>query len=76
MLGVLMDSSLTFDPLLKEMLAVGWSSFRILLHGAQAAGFSLPMVCDQVESRVVSVLLYPAAFLVCADGFVPKLNAY
>ncbi len=73
-LGVLFDALLTFQPLLAEVVAMAWSSMRALMQAAQSGGFSLPLAMEQVVTRIVPMVCYPAAFLVCADGAIEALN--
>ena len=63
-LGVTIDSDLTFAPLLKEVLAIGWRSFLTLFHTAETGGCSVPTLAGQVPLRVEPIVLYPAAFLI------------
>lgn len=74
MLGVLVDSMLTFEPLLRTTIAKAWSLFRSLLAAVQSAGFSVPMLLHQVEERVIPVIMYPAVFLALADCSLQQLD--
>ena len=51
-LGVLFDEQLTFEPLLSQALARGWSMFVALFHAAETGGFSVPVLASQVLIRI------------------------
>ncbi len=73
-LGILFDAPLSFGPLLESVLSIAWSSFQSLFYAAQSGGFSLPLLLDEVESRIVPLVLFPAAFLLCAEGALDALD--
>ena len=73
-LGVLVDSGLSFKPLLKAAMAQGWSSFLAFYHAAESGGFSLPILASQTEARIVSKLRHLAPFLFMVPGAFHTLN--
>ncbi|CAK0833195.1 unnamed protein product [Prorocentrum cordatum] len=74
LLGILVDSDLTFAPLLKEILAIGYSCFSKLLYAAESGGFSIPVAAAQVPARVESVILYACPLLAATPGAEAALN--
>ena len=74
LLGVLVDSSLIFSPLLSSLLARGHAMFDALLHAAETGGFPLPVTAAQVPTRVVSALSYPAPLLAATPKAFHALN--
>ena len=73
-LGVLLDSGLTFLPLLRKVLAIGWNNFLVLYHTAESGGFSVPVVAAQVVFRAEPGVLYASAFLLLAPKARQALN--
>ncbi|CAK0886329.1 unnamed protein product [Prorocentrum cordatum] len=74
LLGVLVDSGLTFLPLLHSTLARGRSLFDELLQAAECGGFSIPVAAAQVPPRIESVILYASPLLALAEGAEAALN--
>jgi len=74
LLGVLVDSNLTFSPLLSSLLARGHVMFEALLHAAETGGFPLPVTAAQVPTRVISALSYPAPLLAATPKAFHALN--
>ena len=74
LLGVLLDSDLTFHALLRETLRSGWDSFVKLYHASEASGFPLMVLAEQVSPRVESIVLYASAFLIMHQQAVGKFN--
>lgn len=60
-LGVLFDKNLSFEPLLSQMIAKGWSLFEEMLHAAECGGFSVPVLTSQILVRIHPVLLYSSS---------------
>jgi len=74
LLGVLIDSALTFEPVLKECLCRGYSLFNRYMHAAECGGYSVPIVAGEVITRVEPVVLYPAPVLILVPGAERALN--
>ncbi|CAK0840450.1 unnamed protein product [Prorocentrum cordatum] len=74
LLGILVDSDLTFYPFLREIVAVGHSCFSKLLYAAESGGFSIPVAAAQVPARVESVVLYAAPLLAAVPGAESTMN--
>ena len=72
--GILFDCQMSFLALLQEVWARGWSVFQTLYFATQSGGFSVPLLLDQVEARVVPLIPFPAAFLFTADGAIPAFD--
>ena len=75
LLGVSVDSGLTFAPRLSDVLRMGKSVFLEVFHLAETVGFSVPIQAEQVRSRVEPVILYAAEVLIIAPGAERALNA-
>ena len=73
-LGVLVDADLTFQPLLRSVLARGHALFEALFHAGESGGFGLPVLSAQVPLRVESAILYPSPFLLLAHRAEYELN--
>ena len=73
-LGVLVDSQLTFAPLLLQTISKAWNLFEAMYHTAEAASFSAPVVAAQVITRIHPVVLFPAPFLAVAPSVLRKLD--
>ena len=75
LLGILVDTDLSFRPLLRELVGRGRSLFEELLRTAEAGGFSVPVAAAQVPSRVASAILYPAPLLAAVPEAESTLNS-
>ena len=73
-LGIVVDSQLTFQPWLDSVLRKGDHLFQELRVASECAGFSIPVVAAQVSTRVESGLLYGAEFLIGVHGAERLLN--
>ena len=73
-LGIALDSGLTFAPLLTRALAIGRAKFADLHHAAESSGLGPVVTSAQVLTRVEPAVLYGAAFFVLADGATAALN--
>ena len=73
-LGILLDSDLSFMPLLRRTLAVGWTCFLQVYHAADAGGFTVPIIASQVSLRIDAKTLYASAFLILAPRAATLLN--
>jgi hypothetical protein len=74
LLGVLVDSGLTFLPLWKATLAMGKSLFTNFFYAAETGGFSIPVAAAQVQLRVEPALLFSAPLLVGVSKAWSSLN--
>ena len=74
LLGVLVDSGLTFSSCLESIVRRGKAIFGELLQTAETEGFSIPVVAAQVPIRVEPVVLYAAALLALASEAETSLN--
>ena len=74
LLGVLVDSGLTFSPLLSSLLARGHAMFEALMHAAETGGFPPPVTAAQVPTRIVSALSYSAPLLAATPRAFHALN--
>lgn len=74
LLGILVDSDLSYEPLLREIVAVGHGCFSKLLYAAESGGFSIPVAAAQVPARVESVILYAAPLLAAVPGAESAMN--
>jgi hypothetical protein len=73
-LGVLVDSSLTFAQLLAEVVARGRGLFDKIFFAAETGGVSIPVTAAQVPLRVESAILFAAPFLFLAPKAESTLN--
>jgi hypothetical protein len=73
-LGVLVDSALSFEPLLAEVLSRGWALFDKVFFTAETCGFSIPVLSAQVPLRVETAVLFAAPFLCLAPRAEFSLN--
>ncbi|CAK0875342.1 unnamed protein product [Prorocentrum cordatum] len=74
LLGVLVDSGLTFGPLLNELCAIGDSCFKKLLFAAESGGFSVPVAAAQVPPRVEAAVLFACPLLAGVPGAEARFN--
>ena len=74
LLGILVDSGLTFKPLLAKTLAMGSTLFDQFYYTAMSSGFSLPVAAAQVPLRLEPALLYAAPLLAGVVGAEKTLN--
>ena len=63
LLGFLIDSGLTFEPLLAETLRRGVALFSHFFNAAETGGFSIPVAAAQVPLRIEPALLFAAPLL-------------
>ena len=73
-LGYLVDSELTFTPMLQFVAPRFYASFLQLYHAAESGGFSVPILAQQVQSRIVPGILYLAPLLVMAPRMAGTLD--
>ena len=73
-LGVRIDSALSFQPFLQDVLRRGRATFLELFHAAETGGFPVPVIAAQTLVRIEPALLYGAALLVVASGSLVALN--
>ena len=74
-LGVAIDSELTMNARLTEVVNTCNSLMQTVLCAALSGGFPLPVVAKQVECRIDPVALYAAELLVLHDDAEKVLNA-
>ena len=74
-LGFLLDDQLTMEPMLQAVVAHANSALSEFCAAASCAGVPLPVIADEVPSRIESIITYRAPFLVLASGFESVLNS-
>ena len=74
LLGFLIDSGLTFKPLLAETLRRGAALFSHFFYAAETAGFSIPVAAAQVPLRIEPALLFAAPLLAVVPRAESALN--
>ena len=73
-LGVRIDSALSFQPFLQDVLRRGRANFLELFHAAETGGFPVPVIAAQTVVKIEPATLYGAALLVVASGSRVALN--
>ena len=68
LLGVLVDSALTFEPALREVSAKSIGMLQQLLQVGQSNGFSMPLVASQVVVRLEPFVLFSCAILILSPS--------
>ena len=74
LLGCLLDSNLTYKPLLLEVLGRSRSQFQHLYHAAESGGFSVPILAAHVAVRIDPGIAYVAPLLAVAPRMKHALD--
>ena len=74
-LGFLIDDQLSMEPMLSAVVAHASSALSEFCTAASCAGVPLPVIADEVPSRIESIVTFRAPFLVLAPNFEVVLNS-
>ena len=74
LLGITLDSELSFVPFARSLLARGRALFDDLYQAAEAGGFPVPVLAAQVPQRVESAIMFGAALLLGVPRIESDLN--
>ena len=74
-LGFLIDDQLSMESMLSAVVAHANSALSEFCTAASCAGVPLPVIADEVPSRIESIVTFRAPFLVLAPYFEVVLNS-